>query len=145
LESDARENKREIVRLQKKIDSIPFGCEIRAMREAAGLTQIEAGQIFGGGPTAFSKYETDDLVPNDSMVNLLKLAIQDSSIVTRLRMLKGVHVSFGVIGELSEPSNDYGVDRLWEEFDNSSGLDVVALEVMRVGSGFFDGEQRWTQ
>jgi hypothetical protein len=79
------------------------------------------------------------------MVNLLKLAIQDSSIVTRLRMLKGVHVSFGVIGELSEPSNDYGVDRLWEEFDNSSGLDVVALEVMRVGSGFFDGEQRWTQ
>jgi hypothetical protein len=36
---------------------------IRAAREAAGLSQREAGRVFGGGPTAFYKYETAKAVP----------------------------------------------------------------------------------
>ena len=49
---------------------------IRAAREAVGLSQREAGRVFGGGPTAFYKYETAKAVPSDGMANLLRLALE---------------------------------------------------------------------
>jgi HTH-type transcriptional regulator / antitoxin MqsA len=49
---------------------------IRAAREAAGLSQREAGRVFGGGPTAFYKYETAKAVPSEGMANLLRLALE---------------------------------------------------------------------
>jgi HTH-type transcriptional regulator/antitoxin MqsA len=58
------------------------------MRKAARLTQEDAGELFGGGPVAFSKYENDDLVPDEGMINLLRLAIADIGIVRKLRLLK---------------------------------------------------------
>ncbi|CAK0739721.1 HTH-type transcriptional regulator / antitoxin MqsA [Azospirillaceae bacterium] len=49
---------------------------IRAAREAVGLSQREAGRVFGGGPTAFYKYETAKSVPSEAMSNLLRLALE---------------------------------------------------------------------
>ena len=49
---------------------------IRAAREAVGLSQREAGRVFGGGATAFYKYETAKAVPSEGMANLLRLALQ---------------------------------------------------------------------
>ncbi len=49
---------------------------VRAAREAVGLSQREAGRVFGGGPTAFYKYETVKAVPSESMANLLRLALE---------------------------------------------------------------------
>ena len=49
---------------------------IRAAREAVGLSQREAGQVFGGGPTAFYKYESGKAVPSEGMANLLRLALE---------------------------------------------------------------------
>ena len=49
---------------------------IRAAREAVGLSQREAGRVFGGGPTAFYKYETAKAVPSEAMSNLLRLALE---------------------------------------------------------------------
>jgi HTH-type transcriptional regulator/antitoxin MqsA len=60
------------------------------------MTQVEAGKFFGGGPVAFSKYETDDLIPSDSMVALLKLAMNDPNVAARLREQHGQHVRVGV-------------------------------------------------
>lgn len=48
---------------------------IRAAREAVGLSQREAGKVFGGGPTAFHKYETAKSVPSAGMANLLRFAL----------------------------------------------------------------------
>jgi HTH-type transcriptional regulator / antitoxin MqsA len=48
---------------------------VRAAREAVGLSQREAGRVFGGGPTAFYKYESAKMVPSEAMSNLLRLAI----------------------------------------------------------------------
>src|SRR5665213_717879 len=36
---------------------------VRAAREAVGVSQRQAGKLFGGGPTAFYKYETAKAVP----------------------------------------------------------------------------------
>jgi HTH-type transcriptional regulator/antitoxin MqsA len=47
---------------------------IRAAREAVGVSQRQAGKVFGGGPTAFYKYETAKAVPSEGMANLLRVA-----------------------------------------------------------------------
>lgn len=49
---------------------------IRVAREAVGISQREAGRVFGGGPTAFYKYETARAIPSAGMANLLRLALQ---------------------------------------------------------------------
>lgn len=81
-------NRRAVNRFKKQIDGVPLGSQIRAMRKAAKLTQAQAGALLGGGPVAFSKYETDDLIPDNAMANLLRLAIADASVISVLRTLR---------------------------------------------------------
>ncbi len=50
------------------------GSEIRKIREQLGITQKQASKIFGGGPTAFAKYEAEDVVQSAGMDKLLRLA-----------------------------------------------------------------------
>ncbi len=86
--SDMLKNKREFIRLKKKIDDIPMGSEVLALRKKHNLTQSLAAKIFGGGPVAFSKYENDDLIPDESMVSLLKLAISCPDTIQSLAQIK---------------------------------------------------------
>lgn len=41
------------------------------------------GKVFGGGPTAFYKYETAKAVPSEGMANLLRLALERSDLFTK--------------------------------------------------------------
>ncbi|MDO9010191.1 MAG: type II toxin-antitoxin system MqsA family antitoxin [Gallionella sp.] len=50
------------------------GTQIRRVREQLGITQKQASKIFGGGPTAFAKYEAEDVVQSAGMDKLLRLA-----------------------------------------------------------------------
>lgn len=90
--ADLLNNKREWVRFKKRVDGVPLGTEIAAMRKKHNLTQPVAGTIFGGGPVAFSKYENDDLIPDESMVSLLKLAISYPDTIKRLARVKGIEL-----------------------------------------------------
>jgi HTH-type transcriptional regulator/antitoxin MqsA len=56
---------------------------IRAAREAVGVSQRQAGKVFGGGPTAFYKYETAKAVPSEGMANLLRLALERPDLFTK--------------------------------------------------------------
>jgi HTH-type transcriptional regulator/antitoxin MqsA len=47
---------------------------IRAIREVCGLSQQEAARVFGGGPKAFEKYESGEVVPSSAMTRLLLMA-----------------------------------------------------------------------
>jgi len=47
--------------------------EIRRIRKKLRLTQKEAGTIIGGGPRAFQKYESGELLPSRAVVSALKL------------------------------------------------------------------------
>ena len=47
--------------------------EIRRIRKKLGLTQEAAGEIIGGGPRAFQKYETGDLLPSRAISSALDL------------------------------------------------------------------------
>ena len=59
--------------------------EIRAIREMLALTQAEAGEIIGGGPRAFTKYESGAVKPAASVVNLLRLLEAEPGSIRILR------------------------------------------------------------
>jgi HTH-type transcriptional regulator / antitoxin MqsA len=47
--------------------------EVKRIRTKIGLTQREAGSIFGGGPNAFQKYEQGTVTVSKPMSNLLRV------------------------------------------------------------------------
>ena len=53
--------------------------EIRAIRERLGLTQVKAGELIGGGPRAFTKYESGIAIPSAAAVRLLRVLDADPS------------------------------------------------------------------
>ncbi|NKC13646.1 MAG: YgiT-type zinc finger protein [Gammaproteobacteria bacterium] len=85
-----RTNKRLMNAFKKRADGLLTGVEVRGLRERLGLSQAEAAQIFGGGPVAFSKYETDDVVQSEAMDKLLRLAVGLPAALELLRHRAGV-------------------------------------------------------
>lgn len=69
------------------------GTAIRAIREQLGVTQKQAAKIFGGGPTAFSKYEAEDIVQSVAMDKLLRVAAAVPEAARWLVKEVGEHVS----------------------------------------------------
>lgn len=69
-----RKNKRSMVEFRKKVDGLLTGSQVRSIRKNLGLSQAEAARVFGGGPVAFSKYESDDVAQSEAMDKLLRLA-----------------------------------------------------------------------
>ncbi|PLY15326.1 MAG: type II toxin-antitoxin system MqsA family antitoxin [Sedimenticola sp.] len=74
--TQTRVNKRLMIAFKKRVDGLLVGAEVRAVREKLGLSQAEAAQAFGGGPVAFSKYESDDVAQSEAMDKLLRLAAE---------------------------------------------------------------------
>ena len=87
---------------------------IRAIRQRCGLTQREAGLVFGAGEKAFEKYESGEIKPSAPTKRLLRLAMERPEL-------------FALTGDrrIDPPSHDDGsfvhealraahVDRLYE-------------------------------
>jgi transcriptional regulator with XRE-family HTH domain len=47
--------------------------DIRRIREGLGLSQVEAGEVMGGGPRAFAKYEKGTTKPSASILKTLRM------------------------------------------------------------------------
>lgn len=54
------------------------GEEIKTLRKRFSLTQSLAAQLFGGGPVAFSKYESEDTAQSAPMNRLLQISLIDN-------------------------------------------------------------------
>ncbi len=59
--------------------------EIREIRKGLGLSQTEAGELLGGGPRAFTKYEAGSVKPAASVVNLLRLLDSHPEMIAPLK------------------------------------------------------------
>src|SRR5260370_19263095 len=66
--------------------------EIRRIREQLGLSQVEAGELLGGGPRAFTKYEGGTIKPAASVMNILRLLDSDPGALKTLTGRKAVPV-----------------------------------------------------
>lgn len=89
-EADSRANKRAVLAFRKSVDGLLTGAEIRALREKYGITQDQAARLFGGGPKAFSKYESDDVAHASAMDALLRLVAKNEEAFWDLVELKSM-------------------------------------------------------
>lgn len=72
--------------LKAEVDGVLSPDEVAAARERLGLSQRKAGEILGGGPRAFQKYESGKQAVSVPMSRLLTLLAKDPK---RLRELPG--------------------------------------------------------
>ena len=58
---------------------------IRSVRAKLNLNQYEAGELFGGGANAFSRYETGKAAPPKSLLMLFKVLDDNPGLLEQLR------------------------------------------------------------
>lgn len=88
--AELRANKRAMIAFKKRVDGLLTGEEVRALRERLGLSQTQAAKVFGGGPVAFSKYESDDVAQSEAMDKLLRLTDAMPEVFARLASGAGI-------------------------------------------------------
>ena len=82
---DMKVSDRELNRLKAKAAELLMPEEIRKIRKAVHLTQMQAGILIGGGPKAFQKYEKGDLLPSKAVSTLLRLLWVKPDIIDTLK------------------------------------------------------------
>ncbi len=70
---DMKVSDRMLNRLKARIEGLLEPEEIRRIRKKLGLSQSAAGELIGGGPRAFQKYETGSLLPSRAISSALVL------------------------------------------------------------------------
>ncbi len=74
---DMKASDRALNRLKASADGLPSPEEIKRIRTKLGLTQEQAGELIGGGPRAFQKFEAGDLLPSRAIGSALALLDRD--------------------------------------------------------------------
>ena len=82
---DMRESDRALVTLKAKTLHLLTPDEVREVRTSLGLTQVDAGRIIGGGPRAFQKYESGEVLTSRAMTNLLRALVHHPEDLERMR------------------------------------------------------------
>ena len=101
----------------KAKDAILTPLVIRAIREACGLSQQAAARVFGGGPKAFEKYETGEVIPSSSMTRLLLLAAKRPKLFQKGTGAPMISAADVVL--IRETVRKSSVDRIYERIYNS--------------------------
>jgi len=68
---------RTLVELKAEVQGVLKPDEVRAIRLRLKLSQRKAGEILGGGPRAFQKYESGEVLVSRPMTQLLRLLSRD--------------------------------------------------------------------
>jgi HTH-type transcriptional regulator/antitoxin MqsA len=81
---DMKVSDRALNRLKARTEGLLEPEEIKRIRRKLGLTQEAAGELIGGGPRAFQKYETGDALPSRAISSALVLLDHDPKSLTVL-------------------------------------------------------------
>ncbi len=90
LASQHRENLARLAARKSEYGNVLMGEEILAFRKRYGIKQKDASRMFGKGPIAFSRYETETTYPDASTTKLLQMAIKRMDFAKELADLSGV-------------------------------------------------------
>ena len=82
---DTAVSDKQLFRLKAEADGLLTPEQIRRVRKRLGLTQVEAGNILGGGRNAFQRYENGTILPSQAISNLLRLLDKNPSDMDALR------------------------------------------------------------
>jgi len=72
-------------RLKARVDGLLEPEDVRRIRKKLHLTQEAAGLLIGGGPRAFQKYESGDLLPSRAISSALILLDHNPEALTVLK------------------------------------------------------------
>lgn len=70
--------------LKTEAEHLLLPSEIRSIRKRLKLTQVQAGNILGGGKKAFQKYESGETLPSRAISNLLRVLSKEPSLLNVL-------------------------------------------------------------
>lgn len=70
-----------IKELKAEAEHLLLPAEIRSIRKRLKLTQVQAGNILGGGKKAFQKYESGETLPSRAISNLLRVLSKEPSLL----------------------------------------------------------------
>lgn len=76
---------RAFLELKADVDDVLGPHEVMQVRQKLGLSQRAAGELLGGGPRAFQKYEAGKQAVSAPMSNLLRLLANDPARLEELR------------------------------------------------------------
>ena len=71
-------------RLKARYEKLLLPEEIKSVRKQLQLSQEEAGERIGGGPRAFQKYESGDVLPRRAISNLLTILAKEPAMLQLL-------------------------------------------------------------
>lgn len=83
--SDMKVSDRILNRLKARSEGLLGPEEIRRIRKKLRVSQEAAGLVIGGGPRAFQKYESGDLLPSRAISSALLLLDHDPKALTVLK------------------------------------------------------------
>ena len=83
---DLRRVNDEAMALNKRVNAAIIDPKyIIGVRKKLGLKQKEASNIFGGGPNAFSRYETGKALPPQPLIQLLRLLDRQPELLKEIK------------------------------------------------------------
>jgi HTH-type transcriptional regulator/antitoxin MqsA len=89
LDAEAlKASERAFLELKAEVDGLLSPDEVAAIRKRLRLSQRKAGELLGGGPRAFQKYESGEVMVSAAMSNLLRLLDKDPRRVKELEVAK---------------------------------------------------------
>jgi len=83
---DMKVSDRKLNLLKARSEGLPEPEEIRRIRKKLHLSQEAAGLLIGGGPRAFQKYESGDLLPSRAVSSALILLDHDPEALSVLKV-----------------------------------------------------------
>lgn len=93
---DMKVSDRVLNRLKARVEGLLEPEEIRRIRKRLRLSQSAAGELIGGGPRAFQKYESGDLLPSRAISSALVLLDHQPN---ALRVLEARSASSGRVSK----------------------------------------------
>jgi HTH-type transcriptional regulator / antitoxin MqsA len=106
---DLKVSDRMLHRLKARAHGLLEPEAIRRIRLKLGLSQQAAGELIGGGPRAFQKYETGDLLPSRAICSALILLHRDPEALSALQATAVDHVSEVLEESVDAPQTFQGV------------------------------------
>lgn len=86
---DMKVSDRELNRLKAKVEGLLVPQEVRRIRKRLKLSQKEAGRLIGGGPNAFQKYESGEVLVSHAITSALVLLDRDPGGLAALKARSG--------------------------------------------------------
>jgi HTH-type transcriptional regulator/antitoxin MqsA len=86
---DLKVSDRMLNRLKAHSEGLLVPEEIQRIRKRLRLSQEAAGRVIGGGPRAFQKYESGDLLPSRAISSALRLLDHDPKLLAVLKTGQG--------------------------------------------------------